>query len=319
MAMHLAKPPGHLLADAREHPGGVAGDVRQRRRQLPGQSLAGRSHAPKKGQDRGHSTRAESRGSGSLQLARSLAVARRLSASSLTTIGREKPCNEQGAACRAALELGRALPLPAAAAHDVQAERDTGQNKERKRLHFHSESLLGFIRVEPSGAACPAAFPARNCSDCPRGMLSVCQVAAAPVLGEQDDLVHVTGDVCEIAHQRARQARGLSADDDGRVEVGRRQAVERRVQRRPARAATSPRRRRESRPASNSRSRKPIGFLAVGGPEVLPSGPQVAADVLHQRANAVGLAVERWRRTARRSLVPAAPLGQQLGGWQTLR
>src|SRR4029078_6050849 len=37
---------------------------------------------------------------------------------------------------------------------------------------------------------------------------------------------------------------------------------------------------------------KPIGLLAIGGPEVLPSGPQVAADVLHQRANAVGFRVE---------------------------
>src|SRR6476646_9955341 len=45
VAVQLTKPHSDMLADAREHPGSVAGNVRQRRRQLPGQSLAGRSHA----------------------------------------------------------------------------------------------------------------------------------------------------------------------------------------------------------------------------------------------------------------------------------
>jgi len=53
-----------------------------------------------------------------------------------------------GRGIRASSELGRALPLPAPAAHEVQAQRDAGQNEERKRLHFHSESLIGLIRLK---------------------------------------------------------------------------------------------------------------------------------------------------------------------------
>jgi hypothetical protein len=55
--------------------------------------------------------------------------------------------SERSAACRASSEFGRPLPLSAAAAHDVQAQRDTCQNEERERLHFHSESSIGFIRL----------------------------------------------------------------------------------------------------------------------------------------------------------------------------
>ena len=41
------------------------------------------------------------------------------------------------------LELRRALPLPAAAPHDVEQQRDASEDDERERLHSHGDFLIG--------------------------------------------------------------------------------------------------------------------------------------------------------------------------------
>src|SRR5215831_2572544 len=41
------------------------------------------------------------------------------------------------------LELRRALPLPAAAPHDVKQQRDASEHDERERLHSHGDFLIG--------------------------------------------------------------------------------------------------------------------------------------------------------------------------------
>jgi hypothetical protein len=123
------------------------------------------------------------------------------------------------------------------------------------------------------------------------------------MLGEQDDLSNVLGDVRQRAVHRRERGHGLAANDDRGGKVIRAKLAERAGKREPAIVPQ-----RHDRGALRIGTDNelaiaiPCWLLAIRREEIGPSRHEVSSDVLHEDGDAVRLGIDRAKEVIIRHL-----------------